>query len=197
MLLLISRGLQLAGGIVGTYLKRSVKAWKKVWKLLWWFIALSSISSMFPNTWGSRRAGGSRWTIISMDSVYCAILRWKRVYIHILRSFEHMNVLHWKIEQWGIHFISYCFHRSCRLNSCAGTMLQSPAQCFCTTGEWREDNCHNCWCPTVSPHQRYLFFNLFAPHCVHPARLTDHWDTGIPVTARMFCFARLGGGYIK
>lgn len=46
--------------ILGIYLKRRVKAWKKVWKLLWWFIALSSINSMFPNTWGSSRAGGLR-----------------------------------------------------------------------------------------------------------------------------------------
>lgn len=49
------------------YLKRRVKAWKKVWKLLWWFIAFSSMSSMFPNTWGSRREGASRPTTAFTD----------------------------------------------------------------------------------------------------------------------------------
>lgn len=56
-------------GILGN-LKRRVKAWKKVWKLLWRWIALSSINSMFPNTWGSRRAGGSQRTTISTDRLY-------------------------------------------------------------------------------------------------------------------------------
>lgn len=44
-----------------SYLKRRVKAWKKVWKLLWWFMAVSSFSSMFPNTWDSRRVGSVYW----------------------------------------------------------------------------------------------------------------------------------------
>lgn len=37
------------------HLKRRVKACQKFWKLLWWFIAVSSLSSMFPNTWGGHQ----------------------------------------------------------------------------------------------------------------------------------------------
>lgn len=51
-------GVKLFGIWKQDYLKRRVKAWKNVWKLLWWLMAVSSFSSMLPNTWDPRREGG-------------------------------------------------------------------------------------------------------------------------------------------
>lgn len=175
------------------YLKRRVKAWKKVWKLLWWFIALSSINSMFPNTWGSSRAGALRLTIISMHRVDWAILRSKKVSVNILRSVEHKNVFILENRPTGSFLYFICFHRWRNLN--ADTMLMPPSECFCITGKWRVENCYNCWCPN----QRCRFelicpFSTSIPLTSLTTGTQGHPFDGLHIC--LFVFARLWG-YIK
>lgn len=170
-------------------LKRRVKAWKKVWKLLWRCIALSSISSMFPNTWGSRRAGGSQRTTIATDRLHryneppqhsrssClqAILRSHRVCTYVFRKHDPLYIKGLGNRAIGnpLRFILDHYILQCHLNT-RDQVLVSLGQWFWTAGGRGEDTRHNCWYPTVSPKLRCGFKYSFAPQHVHPARLTDH-----------------------